>query len=143
MTLNIRKLCVGAESIQDLQQWQSGRLRQNGGKIWHTTRTWPRRFEEILHGGGSLYWIIKGQMAVRQGILGFEPEPQDDDPDSRPYCRIILSPELVPTDPWPHRPFQGWRYLKADEAPPDLKAGTENDALPASLAAELRALGAW
>ena len=119
MALNIRKLCVGADSIEDLQHWQTGRLRLNGGKIWHTTRTWPRRFEEILQGGGSLYWIIKGQMAVRQGILGFEPEPQDDDPDSRPYCRIILSPELVPTDPWPHRPFQGWRYLKADDAPPD------------------------
>lgn len=141
MTLHIRKLCVGADSLEDLQRWQAGRLKA-GGKLWHRTRTWPRRYTEILEGGGSLYWIIRGQMACRQPIVDFEQEAHED-PDERPYCRIVLAPELIPTDPWPHRPFQGWRYLKPDEAPPDLNAAGQNDDLPPALAAELRALGAW
>lgn len=140
--LNIRKLCVGAESLDDLRRWQEGRLRQTGGPLWHRTRTWPRRHAEVLAGGGSLYWIIKGAMACRQPIVGFEAENHED-PDERPYCRIMLGPELIATDPWPHRPFQGWRYLKGEEAPPDLGAAASDDALPPTLAAELRALGAW
>jgi len=142
MVLHIRKLCVGAESLESLQHWQAGRLKVNDGRLWHRTRTWPRRSQEILREGGSLYWIIKGQMACRQPIVGFEPEAHED-PDERPYCRIMLGPELIPTDPWPHRPFQGWRYLKEDEAPPDLASGQDSGELPPALAAELRAIGAW
>lgn len=149
--LHIRKLCVGAESIEDLQTWQAQRLAKTGGLIWHRTRTWPRRHAEILggdggseenEGGGSLYWIIKGAMACRQRIIGFEAESHED-PDERPYCRILLDPVIVPTDPWPHRPFQGWRYLKPEEAPPDLVESADDDALPTALTAELRALGVW
>lgn len=142
MTLHIRKLCVGADSIDDLRHWQVGRLKQNGGRLWHRTRTWPRRYPEIVDGKGSLYWIIKGVMSVRQPIIGFEAEPHED-PDERPYCRIMLGPDLFETEPWPHRPFQGWRYLTPSEAPPDIAQGVDNDTLPPGLAAELRALGAW
>ena len=139
--LNIRKLCVGAESLDDLREWQARRL-QAGGPLWHRTRTWPRRHSEILKTGGSLYWIIKGAMACRQPIAGFEAEAHED-PDEKPYCRIILAPELIPTDPWPHRPFQGWRYLPGSEAPPDLPESANGENLPPELTAELRALGIW
>lgn len=142
MPLNLRKLCVGAESLEDLSRWQEARRRQGGGALWHRTRSWPRRHAEILRSGGSLYWIIKGVMACRQPIVGFESEPHPD-PDEKPYCRILLAEALIPTDPWPHRPFQGWRYLTAAEAPPDLPQGDVGDGLPPGLAAELRALGAW
>ena len=140
MTLNIRKLCVGAESVDSLRDWQALRLKQMGS-IGHVTRMWPRRVAEVLD-GGSLYWIIKGVMRVRQEITGFEEWPSED-PEEKPKCRIILAPELVLTEPWPHRPFQGWRYLVPDEAPPDLGARSDNDDMPPELVAELRSLGAW
>ena len=152
MSLHIRKLCVGAVSIEDLERWQKSRLAA-GAELYHRTRTWPRRHQEIVGApdleeanapsiAGSLYWIIKGEMSCRQEILRFESEAHED-PDERPYCRIYLKPGLIRTEPWPHRPFQGWRYLIQAEAPPDLSESAENDDLPAALAAELRALGAW
>lgn len=142
MSLHLRKLCVGVDRLEELQRWQAYRLRQTGGAIWHETRNWPRREGEILDAGGSLYWIIRGKMAARQQILGFEAAPTRD-PDERPLCRILLDPGLVPTEPWPHRPFQGWRYLPGAEAPPDLDPAAGGADLPAALAAELKALGAW
>ena len=142
MALHLRKLCVGADSIDDLARWQKRRLGEGGGRIWHATRNWPRRQSEILADGGSLYWIIRGQICVRQTILGFEPAPSRD-PDEKPFCRILLDPTLVPTDPWPHRAFQGWRYLPGSEAPADLSDSPGAEDLPPDLAAELRALGAW
>ncbi|MDJ0683708.1 MAG: DUF1489 domain-containing protein [Alphaproteobacteria bacterium] len=142
MVLHMRKLCVGAESIEDLAEWQAMRLRQMGS-IGHVTRMWPKRIDELLK-GGSLYWIIKGVMRVRQPILGFEEwhDLSGEDEGKKPKCRIVLAPDLIPTDPWPHRPFQGWRYLTPDEAPPDLGKGA-NDDMPPELKAELRAIGAW
>lgn len=142
----MRKLCVGAQSIDDLKAWQAGRLAAVGS-IGHVTRMWPRRLEELLD-GGSLYWIIKGVMTVRQPILAFE-EWVDHETDiqtlgevegAKPKCHIVLSPEMVRVDPRPHRPFQGWRYLKPDEAPVDLGDGSQ-DGVPPELAAELRAIG--
>ncbi|MEQ8602677.1 MAG: DUF1489 domain-containing protein [Marivibrio sp.] len=142
MSLHLRKLCVGVDRLEDLQRWQARRLRRTGGAIWHETRNWPRRAGEILDADGSLYWIIRGQMAARQRILAFEPAPTRD-PDEKPMCRIMLDPALTPTEPWPHRPFQGWRYLPASEAPPDLDQAADGADLPAALAAELKALGLW
>lgn len=139
MPLHLRKLCVGAESIDDLARWQEGRLKVNGGRIWHRTRNWPKREDEVLD-GGSLYWIIKGVMSVRQRIVGFEQEPPEEEGD-RPYCRILLDPALIRTHPWPHRPFQGWRYLVPSEAPPDIREGDDIGDLPPEMAAELKSLG--
>lgn len=140
MTLNIRKLCVGVETVEELQEWQDLRLAQMGS-IGHVTRMWPKRQDEVLD-GGSLYWIIKGVMRVRQRIIGFQEWPGDD-PEEKPKCRLVLDPKLVLTDPWPHRPFQGWRYLKPEESPPDLGTRDGDGDMPPALAAELRAIGAW
>ena len=140
MPIHIRKLSVGSDSVESMQEWQNQNKEFRDGKIWHTTRNWPRRGEELLN-GGSMYWIIKGVMQVRQPIIGFDEEPADD-PDKKPYCRIMLAPELILTKAWPHRPFQGWRYLKPEDAPPDIEGGARSeDDMSAEMEAELRELG--
>jgi hypothetical protein len=137
MTLHLRKLCVGVESVEQLQQYQQRRLKRRQ-RLRHDTRMMPTRRDEILD-GGSLYWIIKGLMQVRQPILDIT---QESDADGRGFARLHLAPELVRVAPRSHRPFQGWRYLEAADAPADLAAaGAGADDLPPVLQAELRALG--
>ena len=137
MTLHLRKLCVGVESVEELQDWQARRLKRRQ-RLRHDTRMMPTRRAEILD-GGSLYWVIKGFMQVRQPILDIT---QETDAEGRGFARLHLGPELVRVVPRGHRPFQGWRYLEAADAPADLApAGKGGDDLPAGLQAELRALG--
>jgi hypothetical protein len=144
MTIHIVKLCVGAESIQDLVDWQKSRLamdRQAGRKprLVHTTFQSPKRQDEVLD-GGSLYWVIKGLIQVRQRIIGFDTGTKM---DGKPCCLLVLDPVLVSLRPVPRRPFQGWRYLPADDVPPDLKSdGSDQIAeMPANVRKELAALG--
>lgn len=135
--LNLIKLCVGCESPDHLRDWQAGRLAAQG-RIVHITRMVPKRSEELLD-GGSLYWVIKGVVRVRQRILALH---DGTDEDGRGFCAIELDPELVEVEPRPHRPFQGWRYLKGDSAPPDLPDGAAGEEPPPpEMAAELRRLG--
>jgi hypothetical protein len=137
MTLHLRKLCVGVENVEQLQTYQTRRLKR-GERLRHDTRMMPRRRDEIVD-GGSLYWIIKGLMAVRQPIVDITAET---DAEGRGFARLHLGPELVRVVPRGHRPFQGWRYLAAADAPADLAAGGGfSDDLPADLRAELRTLG--
>ncbi len=82
--------------------------------------------------------MIKGRIRVRQLLLGIEADVDD---EGRRLCRLILDPDLVLTEAWPHRPIQGWRYLAASEAPPDLRRVSADQRLPAGLAEELRQLG--
>ncbi|MGD1877488.1 MAG: DUF1489 family protein [Kiloniellaceae bacterium] len=137
MTLHLRKLCVGVESVEQLQDYQACRLKR-GESLRHDTRMMPRQRDEILD-GGSLYWVIKGTILVRQPIVDIT---QETDAEGRGFARLHLGPELVRVVPRAHRPFQGWRYLKSADAPPDLAAGGGRaDDLPPVLEAELRALG--
>ncbi len=136
--MHIIKLCVGAESVEDLQQWQhEHRALWAPGTAEHITRMWPKRAAEVL--GGSLYWVIKGQIQARQKILGLERRQGSDGIDR---CALVLDAEVVRTGPAPRRPFQGWRYLAPDEAPPDLPgARAQDDALPPALALALAEIG--
>lgn len=141
MTLHLLKLCVGAESVADLADWQAARSaeRRAAGldpSPSHVTRMWPKRAEAVL-AGGSLYWVIKGLVLVRQRILALE---RVTGADGIARCALRLDPTLVRTTPQPRRPFQGWRYLDPAEAPADLDGGTETD-LPPALARDLAALG--
>lgn len=136
MTLHLRKLCVGIESVEHLEQAQGRRLRQSGA-LRHDTRMMPKRRDEIL-AGGSLYWVIKGMMQVRQPILDITPEV---DEAGRGFARLHLAPELVRLAPRAHRPFQGWRYLEGRHAPRDLPKGSANDDLPPKLMAALAEIG--
>ncbi len=140
MTLHLIKLCVGAESIESLQAWQKGRLkelRKNGKKpeLVHVTRMTPKKKDELLD-GGSLYWVIKGYIAVRQPLIDLRPVVKN----GKPHCGIVYSPKLIPTARRFCRPFQGWRYLEERDVPVDVKdlAGKN---LPEKLKAELAELG--
>jgi len=124
MTLHLIKLCVGCDSIEDLASWQAERLRQRrkaGEKrpqLFHRTFQTPKRREELL-AGGSLYWVIKGLVQVRQPLADIAEGAKE---DGTPCCLLILGNELVPVRPVPRRAFQGWRYLDPGVAPPDLEA---------------------
>ena len=112
MPLHLIKLCVGADSIGDLEEWIGERLaemRRAGEppEQRHTTRMQPKRVEELLD-GGSLYWVIRGQLSARQALLGIRPFK---DADGIGRCHLVLEPAVVPVQPRPCRPFQGWRYL--------------------------------
>jgi hypothetical protein len=142
MTLHLQKLCVGAESFEDLAEWikeQIAAQKKRGLKPeqTHTTRMMPSRGEEILD-GGSLYWVIKGVMCARQKILLLRPVTGK---DGISRCQIVLQPKLIHTEPRARRPFQGWRYLKADEAPGDMDRATATTGLPPHLVVELKELG--
>ncbi len=135
MALHLIKLCVGAESMDDLARWIDIRMKRDGEQA-HTTRQMPKRAAELLD-GGSLYWVIKGQVTCRQKLLelrGFT------DADGISRCDILLDPVLVPVAPRPRGPFQGWRYLVPREAPPDLSSFDGGD-LPPEFAQELSRLG--
>ena len=136
MALNILKLCVGATDIQDLADWQAMRLR-TVGSIYHTTRMIPKRADEII-GKGSLYWVIKGMVSCRQKIISIDPF---EDTDGITRCNLVLDPELVPLKPQPRRPFQGWRYLKQEDAPQDLSKEAINADMPEQMRNELAELG--
>jgi hypothetical protein len=135
VALNLIKLCVGAESVEDLQDWVDRRMRMNGEQV-HTTRMVPKRADEIV-GDGSLYWVIKGTILCRQRLLGVRPFT---DPEGIGRCDLLLEPVIVRVQPRRRGPFQGWRYFEAKDAPPDLDAGPTKG-MPPELAKELAELG--
>ena len=144
MALHLIKLCVGVDSIADLEARIKMRLkaRRAAGEKRplpvHRTRMTPKRTEELLD-GGSLYWVIRGQIAARQEIRGIEPF-KDEDGVNR--CHIVLDRKLVSVMPRRMRPFQGWRYLRGQDAPHDIQAGLgETAEMPEELRRELRELG--
>ncbi len=134
--LHLIKLSVGSESVESLRRWQARRLKLSG-RLFHQTRMMPRRADELLR-GGSIYWVIKGLIQARQGLRAIEPQL---DAEGRRSTLLLLEPELHRVVPTPQRAFQGWRYLKPEDAPPDLSAapGVLPD-MPPEMIAELRAL---
>ncbi len=142
-TLHLIKLCVGAASVAELAAWQAAHRRsktENGrGCVTHATFQAPTRQAELL-AGGSLYWVIKGVILVRQPIVGFGEGRRD---DGSPCCLIQLDPALFAVRPTPRRAFQGWRYLKADDAPPDLRGDDASSVaeMPMGLRRQLAELG--
>ena len=142
MTVHLIKLCVGVDKPSELAEWQADRLKRlaRAGKRpehCHRTLQTPRRRAELLD-GGSLYWVIKGFVLVRQRVLDLRADVKE---DGTSCCDIVLDTELVATRPHPRRAFQGWRYLEAADAPPDAKGfdgGAEE--MPGAMREELRAL---
>jgi len=135
MPLHLIKLCVGIDSVEDLRAWRAQRAAQGHRSVAPTRQT-PKRAADLLE-GGSLYWVIKGSILVRQAISEIVTLEEGTQP-----CKIYLAPELIETAPQPRRPFQGWRYLEAADAPPDLSTA-EGEDMPQDLARQLRELGAW
>ncbi|WP_424987872.1 DUF1489 family protein [Microbulbifer sp. S227A] len=138
-TVNLIKLSVGTEGVEDLLQWQQTRQAQSeDGLPRHVTRMWPKREAEILN-GGSIYWVIKGLVQCRQKVLRLD-EVTGSDGIRR--CAIVLDRQLHRTQSVLRRPFQGWRYLPPEDTPPDLPEGREtDDALPLELNRALAEIG--
>jgi hypothetical protein len=141
VTVHLVKLCVGVESIQDLVDWQQQQIKTRQKKkqaleLVHVTRMMPKRIEALLD-GGSLYWVIKGHIAARHRLIDIRPVTKN----GTPHCGIVYDPELVATERRFRSPFQGWRYLEPNDAPPDARQIKGGDDLPEALKIELAELG--
>ncbi len=141
MTVHLIKLCVGADTLAELSDWQSQRLKEfkrakTTPELMHITRSTPKRAEEVL-AGGSLYWVIKGFICARQEIIELRPVTRG----GIPSCGLMLDHEMVRVNPRHYRAFQGWRYLAAHEAPKDLILGKNDDDMPDAMRQKLASLG--
>lgn len=137
--INLIKLSVGTETIDDLTTWQATKRAQTpDGLPRHVTRMWPKRGEEIL-AGGSIFWVIKGVLTCRQRILRLDEYIGQ---DGIRRCSIVSDPELVRVQSALKRPFQGWRYLKPEDTPPDLPKGrADEEPIPVELNRALAEIG--
>ena len=143
MTLHVIKLIVGCEDLSEYAGWQAQEEVDYKGMravpCW--TRFAPKRADEILRGGGSLYRVMKGRIQCRQKILGFE---MVETKDKGKRCMIMQHPEIMCVVNAPHRPFQGWRYFEGAKAPEDkglYVPGIIDDEPPEEMSAELREAG--
>ena len=130
MPLHLIKLCVGVSELNEFEEWRQEE-RKAGRRMQHVTRMFPKRADEIL-GGGSIYWVIRGLVSVRQRILKLDTAVGR---DGIRRCRITFDPDYVLVRPTPHRAFQGWRYLDPADAPPDLGKRSGLSRMPARLRA--------
>jgi hypothetical protein len=143
MTLNLIKLCVGCDSIADLEAWieENRAHHRRLGRTYeqtHTTRMVPKRMSELV-GGGSLFWVIKGQVSCRQRLLAVRPFT---DASGIGRCLLVLEPTVTVVEPRPYRPFQGWRYLDGKDAPRDLgRISGDLAEMPEGMRRELAELG--
>jgi hypothetical protein len=143
MPLHLIKLSVGSDSVAVLEDWIQQKLKaqkkrgQKPERI-HTTRMVPKRADELTD-GGSIFWVIRGQIMCRERILDIRPFT---DKDGIHRCRLVLDPKCVLVEPRPRSAFQGWRYLEAKEAPRDLsRAAPGASKMPEQMRRELRELG--
>jgi hypothetical protein len=144
MPLHLIKLAVGCDSVKALKSRVAERMKIAKAKGLprrhiHVTRMTPKRIDQIL-AGGSLYWVIRGEIAAREKIVAIEPFR---DRDGIGRCRLVMQPKVIPVAPRPMRPFQGWRYFTEEAAPPDLSKATAGsiEAMPEPLRRQLRELG--
>ena len=136
MALHLIKLCVGAANPEELRAWRAARAAAGHRPIVHTRQT-PKRAAEIVD-GGSIFWVFKGVILIRQPILAIETVGEG----AQKRCEILIDAAMIPTAPQPRRAFQGWRYLEPNDAPADFGSVVAGD-LPAELARKLREVGAW
>ena len=136
MALHLIKLCVGAATPDELAAWRAERAKLGHRPIVHTRQT-PKRADEILD-GGSLYWVFKGVILIRQRVKVIETVGEG----SAKRCEILLDDAMIATAPQPRRALQGWRYLTPKDAPADLSDTAAGD-VPLELAQRLREVGAW
>ena len=137
--LHMLKLSVGVKEVAQLRAIQTLRAAADP-PLRHQTRMMPKRRDDILD-GGSIFWVIGGFVQLRQRLLDIIEDRWD---DGTPCAGLVLDPVLVPVEARPVKAFQGWRYLDAASAPPDVAAMREApgaQAMPAAMLRELRSLG--
>ncbi len=116
--VHIIRTAVGIGDVEHLIRVHARRAQDGpeGPFVITTTRFTPKRAGEIL-AGGSLFWIIKRYIRVRQRILDIRPF---EDEEGRSRCALVLEFKHARTIPQRRRPHQGWRYFPPRDAPPDL-----------------------
>ncbi|GAN71794.1 lysophospholipase [Acetobacter syzygii] len=141
--INLIKLVVGVTSLEELAERQklptTLRLHPKSGRmlpIVHT-RAFPKQADMLLQ-GGSLYRVIAGLILCRQQLVDILPEAR---PDGTQGTLLFIDPKIIRVEARALRPFQGWRYLRPADAPPDLTGSQGHDQLPPSLQKELTLLG--
>ena len=143
MSLHLIKLCVGCDSVADLEDWIKLKLKEKKKKGQkaehiHTTRMLPKRAAELTD-GGSLFWVIRGQVTCRETFLDIR---QTTGKDGIRRCQVVLDGKVVLVEPRPRAAFQGWRYLEANEAPRDLRRAAPGAArMPEKMRRDLQELG--
>ena len=141
MALHLIKMSVGSESFASLDQWQKKAAfkHPSGAKAFvHGTTMRPARWEELTD-GGSIYWVVKGFVIGRNPLAAIE---YDDSKQGRQRCSLVCALPMIPVAPRRHRAFQGWRYLRGKDAPPDMtRRDIRKSDLPPGLAGELSDLG--
>lgn len=142
MTVHLLRMAVGVESLAHLKQIQSERLRQTEGRnengLYTFTRNFPKQVDDLID-GGSVYWVVKRFIRVRQEILGIEKREND---EGKSFCAIRIDPVLKRVVARRQKAFQGWRYLRPKDIPEDLQSSTfAANEMPSEMADELRELG--
>ncbi len=137
MTINLIKLAVGVESLEHLCSVQKRRLNKEG-YISHLTRNHPKRYKELLN-GGSIYWVIKGNIRARQLINKINKISIE----GKNKCELLLYPDIIITEKKARKPHQGWRYLEIKDSPEDILNFGIDTNLPINMVIELKSLGLW
>ena len=141
MIYHLKKLAVGIDSVKNLKIRQKIIFNEYN-KIIHVTRNTPKKKDDLI-AKGSMYWVIKRRVLVRQKIKDINLVIRN---DGSKGCEIELDSELIKVIPTPMRPFQGWRYYSSEDVPADLSLNVNNDneeALTDELNAELIKLGLY
>ena len=141
MIYHLKKLAVGIDSVENLKIRQKIIFNEYN-KIIHVTRNTPKKKDDLI-AKGSMYWVIKRRVLVRQKIKDINSVIRN---DGSKGCEIELDSELIKVIPTPMRPFQGWRYYSSEDVPSDLSLNVNNDneeALTDELNAELIKLGLY
>lgn len=129
MIVHLLKPALRCADIYEFAARQSQWHMQHKGRtvypVWTSRK--PTRENDLIE-GGSVFWIIKGAVQCRQSVLDII--DYQDEGDEKPSFLILCDPQLVRTQGLPRKPFQGWRYLEADKAPPDIGPLSADDERP-------------
>jgi hypothetical protein len=136
---HLKKIAVGIETVERLKIRQEMIFRTYG-RLFHSTRNMPKKREELIQ-SGSMFWIIKRYVLVRQKIINIMPVVRE---DGSKGCEIELDKNLTKVIPTKMKPFQGWRYYLEEEIPQDLNVNcNEDDEVPEQIRSELIKLGLY
>jgi len=136
---HLKKIAVGIETVERLKIRQEMIFRTYG-RLFHSTRNMPKKREELIQ-SGSMFWIIKRYVLVRQKIINIIPVVRE---DGSKGCEIELDKNLTKVIPTKMKPFQGWRYYLEEEIPQDLNVNcNEDDEVPEQIRSELIKFGLY
>lgn len=137
MIHNLLRPAVGIETLVHLYERQQVFRAAYQGRETPIITTKRKPVRDLT--GGSVYWVIKRAIQARQVILHVD---MYTDPNYGERCVVFLDEQLVRTEDYPQKPFQGWRYLDPSKAPKDIRAFSPNETpIPQDMEEDLRQAG--